>query len=102
MSINPTLNALVNKQIRHSQAISHYQRAQRTMFAQIKRVGFEDLSPQSVSEWLTSIENTVSELNKLAIEIDKRYETTNRTLTTQHSAIEASFTNDGRTETSSS
>jgi hypothetical protein len=76
MAINPTLNSMVNKQIRHSQAISHYQRAQRTMFAQIKRVGFEDLSPQSVSEWLCCIESTIKTLNEMAIEIDKRYEQT--------------------------
>jgi hypothetical protein len=86
MSINPTLNALVNKQIRHSQAISHYQRAQRTMFAQIKRVGFDDLSPQNVSEWFCCIENTIAELNKLAIEIDKRYEMSN--LKTTHEQME--------------
>ncbi|MGB4499615.1 MAG: hypothetical protein WBI40_13085, partial [Methylococcaceae bacterium] len=44
---------------------------------QIKRVGFDDLSPQNVSEWFCCIENTIAELNKLAIEIDKRYEMSN-------------------------
>lgn len=77
MSINQTLNSLVNKQIRHSQAISQYQRAQRTMLAQIKRVAFEDLSPQSVSEWLCCVETTIKTLNEMAVEIDKRFEMSN-------------------------
>lgn len=74
MAINRVLDKVVNNQIRHSQAIGHYQRAQQTMLAQINRVAMEDMTPNNVDEWLSAIESTIKTLNKCAIELDKKYE----------------------------
>lgn len=72
--INQKLERVVNAQIRHSQAIGHYQRAQQTMLAQISRVAMDNMTANNVDEWLSAIESTIKTLNKCAIELDKKYE----------------------------
>lgn len=75
MSINRNLDRLVNRSIRHTTAIGNYQRAQQKMLAQIKLTAFETIEPDKVDEWLCCIEQTIMTLNRMAIEIDRHYET---------------------------
>ena len=72
--MNKQLNSIVNAQIRHSQALSQFQRAQRTALAQIRRVGFETTNPVKIDEWLSAIDSAIESLNLIAIELDKHFE----------------------------
>jgi hypothetical protein len=72
--MNHKLTKMVNTQIKHTNALKRYQRAQEQMLTQIKLCAFDTSNLSNLDEWLVSIECTIMTLNKMAIAIDKNFE----------------------------